>query len=616
MHGRSLIAAILIVIGAITSLVMWQYGHFKAANVDRLGFIKKDKQQLVIQYGQSLFWINAQGEIAKQLDFTQHNFIAKGDYDFFNNGDLLFYHQAESRSFIDKIKAYFRITHHAQSANDSQQVNANKNTTNNFTHSDTHNESNTSNVGSVHQTGWYRCKLAAFSCQPFAVHLSQFPRAFHVVIKQTDNSVFISSTAEHKIIKLNQFGDLQASSSTNAFKFPNQLGFINNELWVADTNNHRLVQLSQETESFASEVSQFTATVSAQNKFPFLFTSDNSSVWVNIAGSQMSHGVIQQYDLTGKKGKKLTPKFVQDPMSVVLWQDLFWLADFDELLIEQFDNEGNHVGAYEPSLFKMINTSRNDVIARGEFVALLGKVAFFVVLLSGFVAAWFLEKKQTINAFTGRNAKLNKDSIEYFIANGKEEVDDEMAKRLLHLNKTKAPFWLTNRAAKYKVAVYIVLAVIALLPCFILLQTNSVNESKLSQLYWFYGVFFAGWFTFIICLLSVFLKIQKVALGVLGESIILKYEEHEISVLAKELNYSNEHLISPTLSIPIGNAKQRYFDKKELNQYVLAQLSEDNKLTPFQTFKALWQQRAPIFMFNVIMVFLACVVVVIMNNFI
>jgi len=601
MQGRSLIAAILIVLGALSSVVTWQYGNFKVADVGRLGFIKQDNQYLVIQYEQQLFWLNSQGIVEKQLDFSNYNFSAKGDFDFFNNGDLLFYHQANATSFVDSIKAYFRITHQAEPAKD---IPLTENSAKSF------NKNTTIDKSVTHKTGWYRCQMPEFYCQPFAQHLPEFPRAFHLLIKQTDNTVFIASTAEHKIVKLNQHGELLASSSTKSFKFPNQLSLVNNKLWLADTNNHRLVQISQVTESFANEEAQFTASVNGKNKFPFLFAVENHSVWVNVADSQMSQGVIQQFDLTGKKLNKLSPKYVQDPMSLVFWQETLWLADFSALLIEQFDNSGNSLGLFESKVLQAINSSRSKVIEQGETIALAGKVAFIVVLLLGIVAAWVLEKRQTIAAFTG-GSKGNKQSIEYHIEQSKMAVNAETIDRMSQSVKARTPFWLTNRAVKYKATVYIVLAALALIPCFIILQSNNVDEKDLGQLYWFYGIFLAAWFVFVLCLLNLFLKIQQVSLGVLGERITLKNGDQEVSLALKDLKFSNEHLISSTLSIPIGNAKQRYFDQKELNQYVLAQLEEDNKLTPVQTFKVLWQQKSPIFMFNVVMVSVGFLVVII-----
>ncbi|TPH14441.1 hypothetical protein [Litorilituus lipolyticus] len=603
MQGRSLIAAILIVLGALSSVVVWQYGNFKVADVGRLGFIKQDNQYLVIQYEQQLFWLNPQGIVEKQLDFSTHYFSAKGDFDFFNNGDLLFYHQANATSFIDSIKAYFRITHQAEPAKNIQPT---ENSAKEF------NKNTIIDKSVTHKTGWYRCKMPKFSCQPFAQHLPDFPRAFHLLIKQTDNTVFISSTAEHKLLKLDQHGELQASSSTKSFKFPNQLKLVNNKLWLADTNNHRLVQISQTTNNFAHEEVKFTASVNEKNQFPFLFAVENQSVWVNVANAQMSRGVIQQFDLTGKKLNKLLPKYVQDPMSLVFWQDTIWLADFSALMIEQFDNSGNSLGLFEPKVLQAINTSRNEVIEQGKAIALAGKVAFIVVLLLGIVAAWLLEKRQTIAAFTG-GAKGSKQSIEYHIEQSKMAVNAETIERMSQRVKASTPFWLTNRAVKYKATVYIVLAALALLPCLIILQSNNIDGKDTSQLYWFYGVFLAAWFVFVLCFLNLFLKIQRVALGVLGEVIILKNGDQEVSLALKDLRFSNEHLISSTLSIPIGSAKQRYFDQKELNQYVLAQLEESNKLTPMQTFKTLWQQKSPIFIFNVVMVVVMLIIFTIMS---
>jgi hypothetical protein len=559
MKGKSLIAAIFIIVGAITSLVIWQTGNLIKADVDSFTYFKQKDEQLVFQFGQHLFWLNDKNEVTQQLSLNPLKIKVHGDYDFFNNGDVLFYHRAQQPSLLSNLSAYLRLTKTPEYLAEQQQ-------------------------GSE---GFYRCNLIALSCNPFGQSLPKMPHSFRLVIDQTDDTIYLAETGAHRLYKIDSTGHILATDQDNHFKYPNQLSFVNQALWLADTNHQRLVQIDKNTDTFAQVQQTIPATFEPNNRWPHQFSFVNNELWVNIANSAMSEGVLQRLDALGVSQGQAKLVHHNDPMTLTFWQNHILVTDFNNASIERLDLRGNSLGLLSlPALAPYIN-ARQQSIDRGEKIASFGIISFAFVLIFGFAAAWLLEKKQTKSQFK----KMVTDPTDLAILNAQQYKPSAGQD---HAVKHASIFSLTNRAKVHykKIVTLIILLTVAIvaLPLLLIYQ-YELPLTGMNFLYGALGVVFIE--AYLYYLMVEYISTLK--LSVQGSTLIIEKSGEKTVTEFSSVYYSSSYLIYKKILIPIGNAQQRYFNKDELSQHIFSQLNPNNKLTAWPLLQKLWQQKEPFF---------------------
>lgn len=553
MKGRSLIAAVLIIIAAFCSFIVWQQGNSARYDVDDLGFFKQQRELLVIQYGQHLFWIAPDESLVKQLDLNSLSLSASGDYDFFSNGDLLIYHRNRPLSLLENLQQYLRLT-------------------------------KTTQINQFHKTGddgFYRCQLDTQTCQPFGINLPLLSRSFRIAIDRSDDSLYLADTSAHKLYKISATGEVLAVKGDGKYKFPNQIALLNGLLWVADTNHHRLVAVQATTGNFTDETASFITEPAADNRWPHQFTYAEHSLWVNIADHTMSAGIIAQYSLAGKPLSQAILQHSQDPTALIAWQNKLWVADFISARIEQLNLQGQSLGLFRlPPLDKLL-VARDQQIAQGERLSHYGLLGFALTFILGLIAAWFLEKQESIAIFT----KSIKDPTDILIASaqqaGKEKyTGDEV-------------FWLTNNVLKHRRKLYLPAALfsVPILSMLLLFYTSPIFIELIVGCMIIY-LLIAGMYIY---LFSYFLTLK---LGVRGDRLYLQVRGERQETDFSAVHYSSGYLISGEIALPFGNIRQRLFNKEQLNDYLFSQLKTENKLKPAALFIRLWQLKERLFIAN------------------
>ncbi len=573
MKQKSQFAACIIVIGAAISLFYWLWGMQLKSEVGRLGHLKVHENQLIIQYQQQLFWLKDNESLSKQLDFSELGLKVFGDYALFNNGDLLVYHRNQAPSFLSQIAAFVRLTSQAK-------VNSDQ---------------------ALGDDGFYRCNLLTRQCQVFGENLPKLERTFHLAINQKTNTVFLANTSEHKLYKINEQGKVIASSKASLFRFPNQLKLVNNELWLADTNNHSLKQVEIATEHFGDIIQTVATSIDKKYKFPHQFSHHDNNVWAIVAPKNLAFAQVALFDKQGKLKTKLANGVGEDPMSVTFWQGKLWLADYQDILIEQFNEQGEFLGELQLDTLTELKAERHALIQLAQETEQQGKYAFIVIMIIGFALAFILESKETKAAFK----QANKLELEQAITKAKAQYSTP--------HQGNNIVWLTNRAQKYQGIIYLLLLVMLLLPIISCVQIlMSVDEDKWVELVPFFFIIIAleG------MLLSMVYNvnyIKRLALGVTGKQLIMQAADKEVRLDISDIKFSDNYFFSDSLSIPVGNAKQRYFDYQQLQTYVLPHINIDNKVSLFSGWKILWQQKEPLFVSTLRLIVLATILALVIT---
>lgn len=567
MKGKSLLAAIVIVIAALSSFVVWQIGEQQRLAVDNLGYFNQQQDSLVVQYGQTLYWLDADNQLVKALDSNELGLNLVGDYDFFSNGDLLVYHRNQPLSLLDNIKAYLRVS-------------SDKLINRSIKKGD---------------DGFYRCQLANKQCQRFGYQLPLIERGFRVFINQTDDTIYLADTSAFQLYKISQYGRLLASKGE--FAFPNQLTIEDNKLWLADTNHHRIVSLSAETDNFATQLSHIETLPDEVHEFPHQFVLHENNIWVNIADNSMSNGLIQQYNRQGDPLVNAKLQHISDPLTMVMWQNKLLVADFMSAQIEQFNQQGQSLGLLSFLALDELLAQREIQKEQGVLISQSGQLAFTITLILGFIVAWKLD---------GKARKPTNASAVYQQASHTVNPDSTASDNTKHSPQSSTSYsskptnsedqfdevgvtWLTNISKHYtKKLMLPVLFFFGVISVIITANFSWADDAFFSSVLVTFVIFTARYF-YLMSYLS------KIKVGVREDNVYLYSKGKRIIAPIQEIFYRSGYLFIGDIAVPIGSKWFCMFKNDQAEQYIFSQLSEQNSMTRNQAYQRLWKVKEPLF---------------------
>ena len=560
MKGKSLLVGILVVVLAAMCGSVWYLGNQQRLAAPSYGFFHEDGNLLVANFGNTLVWLDAYGRERKSLNLADLDIRLAGDYGFLAEADgrrdLLVYHRDFVPDLWFNLKRFLRIRESVE----------------------------TNPRG---RDGFYRCVLAERQCQPFGQGIPRLDSSFRLAVDDRDGSVYLADTPAFKLFKLDGAGRVLAESKDGAFEFPNQIEVVAGELWVADTNRHRLVKVGTATDSFAAKRSEFPARLGGMHLFPHGLATDPAGerLWMIIAGNNMRAGRIAGFRFDGTSLGEATGDIGPEPLAIRYWRDVLWLADYDEPKMRRLSVDGNRLGnladSESPTLARLADEARAQQAA-GARLSRFGGYGFVLVLIAGFIAAWRLEKQQTLDVLAGA------DSPEL----------DRMVAAPVAATPAKGILWITNTMAQRRKALvrvgYGLVAMVALTALALALSSTTALMPILRSV----GLF-AIQPVLIMWLFYWYVnQLSQQKLGVIGQSIVLERRDRKTVLPARKLRYHDSYLIADDVIVALGNPRQRVFAAGELERHVFPRLKEATRLRPGELYRHLWQAREPLFMLS------------------
>ncbi len=547
MKGKSLAAAVVIVVMVAVSLFVYLYGYQQKLEVDQYGFFRQQDDQLIVQFGDKLVWIDAAGE-RRTVDLAELGIAVHGDYDFFRDGDLLVYNRKVEPGVIENLARFFRLQ-------------------------------KTETQRPRGEDGFYRCDLDAGNCERFCLDLPSLYGAFRLVIDRIEDLVYLADTRAFKLYKLSAMGEVLAETDDTEFAFPNQLALNDGELWVADTNNHRLARLNTNSSQFAQVLEEITVHLGGEFRWPHQFTLAGDGFWVNVGDNGLSNGRLILTSRQGEKLNEINQDSLDDPFAVTLWRDQLLVANFSPPQLQAFSLDGRpqSLALNAPNLDR---AQRQAVQAHHQYQRLsrLGLAAMVISILGGLGAAWWLERRETVEFFQNATFK---------------SMAGDIQRPVLDVGDGKI-FWVENRAHKWLRWLLLLCALAAL--------TFAVAIGLL-----FMGVEDIGYEIWVLMALTAFLMAAVMGgtvwivhaaaeqrLGLIGQSMVLQQSENRKTVAPfHEVRYTNTFLEADGILIFIGNPQAKMFDRGTLKKYVLPRLKNSSRLSMRELLKIQWQTRHP-----------------------
>lgn len=536
----------IIVIGSILSFTIKFVAHDAELSVDRPSFIRvAPDNTLSLLIGNSLYFIDERGTAQNVFDLDDYGLNIRGDYDFFSNGDLLIYSSHEQTSFSENLLTFIRIKESRQKP-------------------------------ASGKDGLYRCSKNLTGCQLFTDALPAFYTTFRVFIDRASDTVYIADTPRFTLYKLNSQGALLARNDSK-LHFPNQILLHEDKLYIANTNYNAIKIVRSETESFGEKISSHKAIISDSGSYlwPSEIIRTPDSWWLGIADSNMDYANIQRFD---DDWEKQDVPLLKDPdadaRSLVLFGDQVWVTDWSNLKIYRFDLSGNRLADFTNDEIHQVFTQSNQLIKKYQTLSNNGLIAFFIIFSIGIVAAFVLEKNETLNYIKGQG----------------NDTDDSEDTGKLENPPGADIYWIENKFSKGKNLITIIAAVALIIVGTIILPMLAMDASM-------------GWETWFIIfsfypvmglLVWVFYKMSKTRIGVSGELLLVDDGQGNIGIGKESLiQYNATTLVVNNVIALLGQPHSPLYPKKELQQWVKPRMLRGDSVSSWTIFKIMWQHKHP-----------------------
>lgn len=535
-----------IILGSIFTLGLKFYLDHSALSVDRPSFIKTSpNNKIAILFGNSIFITDSHGERLNQINFDDIGLKLKGDFDFFSNGDLLVYSNKEEPTLLENLKQYARLkeTRTDKPSNDN---------------------------------GFYRCHISSKTCKKFTNNLPAFHSTFRLLIDRLTDTIYIADTPKFALYKVNSDG-LILAQNTDGLHFPNQLFLLNGNLHIANTNTNSIKIVHTKTEKFGDEIINHRASIDDENRWPSELIKTPDGWWVSIAGSNMQNARIQMYDDNWKPSKIVNP----DTRHTDLWamainNGIVYVTDWSNIDIYRFDLTGTQLSNFNnPDLNRVIEQAQNQSDTL-ELYASFALIGFITVFGLGVLAAFVLEKKETLSLFKGNFPK-------------EDSLDNDAS--ILESPPGKDIYWIETKHRKYRKP-SIILMLISISYIAYLILTIALDDSDFE-----WGFIFSLSSIIPILVFSSWLIYRNlsVKIGISGQLLLIDEGNGNIGV-GKEsaIQHTNSAIIIGKAVALIGQPDNSFFAKDELEKLIKPRVTRGQKISKLNFYKKLWHLKHPL----------------------
>ena len=238
-----------------------------------------------------------------------------------------------------------------------------------------------------------RCVLPAKRCRPLARGLDLATRGKDGRKLDFDPArglLALSDVSQHHLYLFDVADGTARLTAENRedFRYPNQPRWIDGELWLADTNHHRLIKMAE-----PAPVWKIAATLDTQSwhlrpgrHFPFAFLRlPSGEFWVLVANYRMAMADLLVIGADGKPTRRIALGDDQDPVSLVAAADKIIVPDLTAFSLTALDQQGNVLGPFGDDAFRAEMAAAKERAQWGHRAPLLLAVLLGVCLVAGLV---------------------------------------------------------------------------------------------------------------------------------------------------------------------------------------------------------------------------------------
>ncbi len=424
------LVAALIIAATFAAVALWTWASGRAASLGGPAELTTGPQgHRFIQIQNYLVEHDAEGSYLRTHNLDDMGVeLFLGGHAFFSDGDILLRRGPDPRSFLDNLRAYKRET--------------NRNTI----------------VPESSDSGLFRCDLKTRDCERFGEPGVDFKAAFSVYIDQRTDEVYVSDTTRHLLRKYSSDG-VELAPPVDGFHFPNQLTLHDDELLVADTNNHEISVLEPGSPIFGERIGSRDVVPppaeSAGHTWPSHFTRVGDEWWVNNMMTGMDRGGVYVFDDDWRFLRRVELPNGADPISLMAVGETVWISDWNNDVVRRVSFAGD-------ALTDLESTGLTDVLTRSAEE----RRRFSLMSYAGVIVVGLLFVGLLVQAFA---RSMNASPVRQDVgAEPIRSTGDEP----LHLEPDEAAMKRINAAVR----IAMVLTVLAVVPLVMLMQTSENPE--------------------------------------------------------------------------------------------------------------------------------------------
>lgn len=218
-----------------------------------------------------------------------------------------------------------------------------------------------------------RCDLQQRLCLPIELaDLGTRRESRWVRVSDDESEITVSDASQHRVLVYRRDAVTArytlAHTYAEGLRFPNQTLQVGEQMWVANTNRHQIVQLrtgsSTSTASTPprSEHAILHPDLRPGRKFPFAMALDpREQLWVLVADSAMQHAdvVILNRQLQPERVVPLSSS--QDPNAITLFQQHMLMTDMSQFMVRRLDPYGRVLAPFGDTSFQAeLETARRQ----------------------------------------------------------------------------------------------------------------------------------------------------------------------------------------------------------------------------------------------------------------
>ncbi len=538
-----IIVALLIVFGSIASLGFKFWADDQALSVDRPSFIKPlPNDQLAILIGNTLFFLDRDGYTRTMLDFGEKGFRISGDFDFFQNGDILFYNETREPSQLERIAQYLRIKEYRQN----------------------------SPAGA---DGLYRCDNRLQHCKLFSEELPAFHTTFRVFIDTRKDTVYIADTPRFVLYKLDHKGHILARK-TRGLLFPNQLLIDQNRLYIANTNHNSISVLRIDNAHFGEMLEQHDIRLPGGYIWPGEIIKVKDQWWIGVYGNNMKLGRLQIFDDDWNPVIMPTVDDKTDITTLARFGNQVIAGDWSNMAFYRFSLKGQPLSDFHnPEIDNILEQSKTQA-AIYQAYSRGGMIAFILILIAGFAAAFILEKKESIAVLTGKTPYP-------------KPVDK-------HATPLSPPgngvYWIENKLYSkrhlYSTIFALGIGMIVISNALLLSTLKAVSYALIAQYFMMAVIIAIGFW--------LWRRQLRYRIGVFKGQLLIDNGQGKV-VIGKgdDIQYNKTMLMIRHEAAILGQPGRRLFPDEEIEKWVVPLMLQGRETSIWSMYKTMWRSRHP-----------------------
>lgn len=256
------------------------------------------------------------------------------------------------------------------------------------------------------QSRVHRCDLSQTRCTPLDLpDLSAREDYRWVRVSDDESEIVVSDTSAHRVLVYQRNASdgryTLKHTLADGMRFPNQTLQTQDWLWVANTNQHQIVQLRKSALAPQSR-NEFPIAhpdLRPTRRYPFAMAQDpEKRLWVLVGDSGMRNADLLILGQTHQPERVIPLASGQDPNAIVLFDQHMLVTDMSNFVVQRLDLQGKVLAPFGDAVFR---AELADAQQQAQWARRLPSLLMYCIGVLVVVALWLAWKAGELGQLRG-----------------------------------------------------------------------------------------------------------------------------------------------------------------------------------------------------------------------